>query len=395
MPQFATEEYKRRLDRTKDAMAQRGLDVLLVTDPANLLYLTGYDAWSFYVPQMVMVFPSREEPLWVGREMDANAAELTTWLTDDSIRSYADEYIRTVNDRHPMDRMAEFVTEAGLGDGTLGVEMGAYYFTARDYLRLESNLPGATFEDATDLVNEGRLRKSEREVELIKEAAVITDNMMEAAVDAIEPGVRQSDVVADVYYEMISGTDEYGGDYSANPPMMPAGRGTNTPHLTWSDDRIESGQPMMLELGGCRHRYHAPLARTVYVGDPPSAFQNLHDVTVEALNTALDAIEPGVKAEEVELAYRDTIAEHGLEKESRVGYRAGGGEYPPSWGEGNWERIPSLQPGDTTVLEPGMTFHVIAGMWESEYGVEVSETTLVTDEGSVTMSDFPRELVVV
>jgi len=194
---------------------------------------------------------------------------------------------------------------------------------------------------------------------------------------------------------MIRGTDEYGGDYSANPPMMPVGEGTNTPHLTWTDEELRNDQPILLEIGGCKRRYHSPIARTVYLGDPPSGLQELHDITVDGLETALDTIEPGVTAEEVAFAYQDHISARGYEKASRLGYRAGGGEYPPSWGEGNWERIPSLQPGDKTVLKPNMTFHVIAGMWEDEFGIEVSETIRVTEDGHEVFGDIPRKLFVV
>lgn len=391
---FSIDEYQDRLESVQKAIDERDLDGIIVTDPANLLYLTGYDAWSFYVPQALLVLQGRDRPIWIGREMDANAARQTTWLDDEDIQPYGEEYLKTVTDQHPMDAVASTIDAHGYNDVTLGAEMGAYYFTARDYRRLVDKLPSVEFVDATNLVNQFRLIKSEDEIELIRKAARITDNMIKVAVDAISPGVPQNEVVAEIYDQMIRGTDEYGGDYSSNPPMMPAGKGTNTPHLTWTDDDLESDQPVILEIGGCKKRYHSPIARTVYVGDPPSDFKSLHEVTVEGLEAALEFIEPGVTAEEVAFAYQDVISEYGYEKSSRLGYRAGSGEYPPSWGEGNWERIPSLQPGDTTVLEPNMTFHVIAGMWEAEYGVEVSETIQATEDGVHVFGNTPRELFV-
>ncbi|MFB6240925.1 MAG: aminopeptidase P family N-terminal domain-containing protein, partial [Gemmatimonadota bacterium] len=99
---FGRGEYRRRVERVRDRMAGRGLDALLATDPANMNYLTGYDAWSFYVHQAV-VLPASGDPVWVGREMDAGAARATTWLPEERVRIYGDEYVQSPEDRHPMD----------------------------------------------------------------------------------------------------------------------------------------------------------------------------------------------------------------------------------------------------------------------------------------------------
>src|SRR5690625_5200998 len=77
---FSVTEHKNRLIKTKESMQKQGIDVLLVTDPANMNYLTGFDAWSFYVHQLLVVIADEEEPIWVGRGIDASAAEITTWL---------------------------------------------------------------------------------------------------------------------------------------------------------------------------------------------------------------------------------------------------------------------------------------------------------------------------
>jgi Xaa-Pro aminopeptidase len=100
-------------------------------------------------------------------------------------------------------------------------------------------------------------------------------------------------------------------------------------------------------------------------------------------------VRPGVRCEDFEAAWRRTIARHGLEKASRIGYSVGLG-YPPDWGE----HTMSLRPGDTTELVPGMTFHMIVGMWMDGWGFELSETFHVTEQGAECLSAFPRELVV-
>ncbi|WP_254524986.1 M24 family metallopeptidase [Natrinema caseinilyticum] len=389
MPQdvFDEREYDRRVDRTRERLREEDLDAIVVADPANMNYLTGYDGWSFYVHQAVVVTPDRDEPVWIGREMDANGARATTHLAEESIRAYSDDHVHSPHDLHPMDYVAGILDELDVADGRIGLEMDAAYFTAKSYTRLQENLPAAEFEDATLLVGWVRIKKSERELEYMREAARISENAMRAGLDAIEAGVPEYEAAAAIYDALITGTDEYGGDYPSIVPLMPSGDHTGTPHLTWTDRPFEDGDPVIIELSGCRHRYHSPLARTTFVGDPPAELERTADIVVEGLEAALDAAEPGVTCESVETAWRETIAQYGLEKEDRIGYSMGLG-YPPDWGE----HTASLRPGDETVLEEDMTFHMIPGIWTDEIGMEISETFHVTRDGAETLADFPRRL---
>ncbi|WP_135822329.1 M24 family metallopeptidase [Halostella litorea] len=384
---FGPAEYERRIERTKERMREEGLDALVVSDPANMNYLSGYDGWSFYVHQAVVVTAERDEPVWIGRGQDSNGARATTWLSEESIHSYSDDHVHSPYDLHPTDYFAEVLEALDVEDGRIGVEMDAYYFTAKAYTRLQSNLPEAEFEDATLLVNWVRAVKSDAELEYMRQAARISENAMAAGLDAVGEGVPEYEVAAEIYDALIRGTDDFGGDYPSIVPLMPSGDHTGTPHLTWTDRRFEEGDPVIIELSGCRHRYHSPLARTTFVGDPPEKLAETTDIVVEGLNAALDAVEPGVTCEEVEAAWRDVISSYGIEKEERIAYSMGLG-YPPDWGE----HTASIRPGDTTELEEGMTFHMIPGIWQDDVGTELSETFHVTSDGAEVLADFPREL---
>lgn len=384
---FDSTEYENRVERTKERMREEGLDALVVSDPSNMNYLSGYDGWSFYVHQAVVVTQDREEPVWVGRGQDANGARATTWLDEESIRAYSDDHVHSPYDLHPMDFVGEVLTDLDVDGDRVGLEMDAYYFTAKSYTRLQENLPNATFEDATLLVNWLRIKKSEQELDYMREAARISEEAMVAGLDAIEEGVPEYEAAAAIYDALIQGTDDFGGDYPAIVPLMPSGNHTGTPHLTWSDREFEAGDPVLLEFSGCRHRYHSPLARTTFVGDPPDEVQQTADVVVEGLEAALDAVEPGVTCEAVETAWRDVIQQYDIEKEDRIAYAMGLG-YPPDWGE----HTASMRPGDETVLEEDMTFHMIPGLWFDDFGVELSETFRVTNDGAEVLAEFPREL---
>ena len=388
MPVFTEKEYKARLTKIKESMDRNGLEVLLATHPANMNYVSGYDGWSFYVHQGVLVFKDKDQPIWFGREQDSNGAKITTWLNEDNIIGYQDDYVQSLI-KHPMDFMSDILKDLGYADAKIGVETDNYYFTPRAYNSIKENLPQAELKDANRLIARVRQIKSEQEIEYMKMAARIVENTMQTAIDSIDVGVREGDAAGKVYQAQISGTDQFTGDYTAIAPIMPSAERTSTAHLTWTDRKYQKGDVVLLELAGSKHKYHAPLSRTLYIGDPPDELSDIAKVVVNGLNKTLEFIKPGVTCEEVEAKWRESIAGSKVVKESRVGYSYGL-NYPPDWGE----HTASLRPGDKTILKPGMTFHFMPGIWLDEFGFENSEPFYVTEDGCETFVDFPRKLFI-
>ncbi|GKV57669.1 creatinase [Sporosarcina sp. NCCP-2222] len=320
--------------------------------------------------------------------MDANAAIATTWLQPEHVLYYPEDHIHST-ERHPMDYIASVLKQLRQAERRIGIEMAAYYFSALSYVKLQSNLPNAKFVDASLLVNWVRIVKSEPEIEYIRRAAHIAGLGMEAAASTIQEGIRECDAAAAIYKSLVSGTDGYGGDYPSIVPLLPAGKNTSTPHLTWTDRRYSGNEIVIIELAGCHRRYHAPMARTISIGKPAEEVMNVSNILVEGLNAALESVKPGAVLEEVEFAWNQVISKHGIVKESRLGYPVGIG-YPPDWGE----HTASIRKGERTVLQPNMTFHMIPGLWFDEYGIEISETFRVTENGCEVLTDFHRGLIV-
>src|SRR6516165_6671452 len=118
---FSRAEYAERLRKTRVAMERAGIELLFISDPSNMGWLTGYDAWSFYVHQGVLLLPEGE-PVWFGRAQDANGAKRTTWLTHDNIVGYPDHYVQSA-ERHPIDVLARVIGERGWSRLSIGLEM--------------------------------------------------------------------------------------------------------------------------------------------------------------------------------------------------------------------------------------------------------------------------------
>lgn len=371
---FSQNEYDRRIALTRTAMSEAGLDALFVTDPSNQAWLTGYDGWSFYVHQGVLL-RMEGEPIWWGRFMDSMGALRTCWMSEDNIFGYADSYVQSTV-RHPMQELAGRLKEMGLGAATIGVEMENYYYSAKAHEVFVTELPDATFADATALVNWQRLIKSQEEIAFIRKAARISERVIETAIDRAAPGVRKNDVVADIMHAGITGVDDIWGDYPAIVPLTPSGLDATAAHLTWNGDPMREGEATFFELSGCYRRYHAPLCRTVFLGTPPKEMLDAEAAQIEGIEAALNAAKAGNRTCDIAQALVDVLQKHGIFREGRCGYPIGL-SYPPDWGE----RTASIRIEDETILQPGMTFHFMPALWMDTWGLETTETILITESG--------------
>jgi len=387
MPAFEKEEYEIRISKVWKSMDEKNIEVLIVTDPSNMAWLTGYDGWSFYVHQCV-VLSLEGEPFWYGRGMDTNGAKLTVFMQHENIIGYPDDYVQNP-EKHPMDYLSEILTEKNWAQKTIGVEKDNYYFSASCLESLQRNLVQANFVDSTGLVNWQRTVKSPRELEFMRKAAKIVEKMHARIFEVMEPGMRKNDLVAEIYHSGITGTEDGGGDYAAIVPMTPTGADASAPHLTWDDQPIPNNSGTFFEIAGCYRRYHCPLSRTIYLGQPPQKYLDVEKAVLEGIEAGLEAAKPGNFAEDIEAAWRKTISKYGYEKESRCGY-AIGLSYPPDWGE----RTVSFRKGDKTVLEPNMTFHFMPALWFDDWGLETTESIVITDSGVETLANVPRKLFV-
>ena len=384
---FSRAEYADRLQKTRRAMEEKGVDLLIGSDPSNLNWLTGYDGWSFYVHQAVIV-PPEGEPIFFGRGMDAVGARFTAYLSEDNIIGYADDYVQNTA-KHPMDLLSSILKDKGWGARRIGVEMDNYWFSARAFAALQAGLPDARYHDTTALVNWQRAVKSGAELDCMRKAGAIVTEMHRRIVEVIEPGMRKNDLVAEIYDAGIRGTADFGGDYPAIVPLLPSGREAAAAHLTWDDRPLKSGEGTFFEIAGCYNRYHCPLSRTVFLGKPPKVFVEGEKAVLEGMAAGLDAARAGNTCEEFAGAFYSVLAKYGIHKDGRTGYPIGV-SYPPDWGE----RTMSLRPGDRTVLQPGMTFHFMTGLWSDEMGLEITETIAITDGAPELLANVPRKLFV-
>lgn len=385
---FVKEEFTGRVKRVKDRMSAAGIDVLCVANPANIDYLTGYNVNSYSNIQAVIVDIDDDQPHWVGRYMDVGGALELSYLDQQHVHSYVDTYV-DAEDRHPFDVVVDLIKSRGLGNKVVGIEKQTFFMQPKSVEVLVAGLPNAKVKDASSLVNWVRTVKTPAEQEYMRQAGILTDLGIQAGYEAVQVGRRGSDAAAEILHALTKGTPEYGG-FTTHPLMMPTGREfSKTYHTCWSDAIYENNTSTGFEFTGNRHRYSAPLARTVYLGKPPQDFLRAASIMIEGLDALVNGLKAGMTGEEGERLWRDVAIRQGIDKEARIGY-AVGLEYPPTWGE----QTISLRPGETRLLEAGMAIHLIPSLMSGDWGLEISETVIIGETGATRLSKLPPDVVV-
>jgi Xaa-Pro dipeptidase len=318
------------------------------------------------------------EPLIVVRLLEEGVARRLSWTN---------RFVVYADGEDPVDATVQAVGDLRRPGDRIAVEQAAWFLTVRNYLRLSAAL--GDLADGSGLVEDGRKIKSAREVEYIRRAARTTEAGLAAAAEAARAGVTENDVAAAAFDAMTRA----GSEYLAIDPIVTSGPRSGIAHTTYQRRTIEDGDAILLEFGGCWHRYFGPTMRTILIGSYPEEARRMAEACIKALEAAIAAIRPGVTSHEVDKAARDVIGRAGFEENyrKRLGYSVGIG-FAPDWGEGH---IIHLNKDDPAVLEPGTVFHMPPALRRyARWGVGMSETVLVTETGCEVLTRFPREILV-
>lgn len=382
VPAFDQQEYRERTARLRQRMAELGMDALLVFNEANMNYLTGYDGYSDYVPQLALVCQDEEDPWLILREMDVACATATSYLPHSHLLGYPEKYIGS-SQRTPWEPIGDLIRERAKSS-RVGVELTAKNYGVKAQAALAQSLELSQRLDADGVISKLKLLKSPAEIVYMEQAGKIVDRAMQVAQLGVAQGARECDVAAAITHALCTGTPEIPGG-PARFPTMPTGRPATAPHTKWSDARYAMGCQTNFELGAFRHRYCCALSRTVFLGEPSARSRHVHQAAVDGWLAAFETMQPGVTCGDVARAFRRTFTPRGVRKESRIGYSLG-----IDWPDGG----ASLQEDDETVIRPNMTFHIIIGIWEKDEGYVFSETVRVTDSGAKSLSSMSRDLLV-
>ena len=382
-PFFGSAELDARVTRTRQEMEKAGLDALVVVSPENVYYLTGLNHQGHFA-FTALVVPLDGPLLLVAREMEATTV---------GVQVSQCVHVPFADDQDPAVVLSQAVRSATAEHAVVGVETNSMNLPVSVWEPMRAALDGWRLVDGSGLVTRIRQVKSPAEIHHMRRAAEASSRAMEAGLGAVKEGVSQSEVVAAVYAELNSRPDS---EYPAMPPLIRSSDALLEEHASWSDRTVGAGEALFFELSASSARYHAPLTRMAYVGDPPPGTDVAASIADHALAAVRDALTPGALAQDVYDAWQAVVDDglgHSSYRRHHCGYLVGIG-FPPSWTGG--AGVIGLRRGSDLEIREGMTFHVLSWLLGQEPADFVlSDTMLVTADGGEILTTTRRDPIVV
>ena len=360
---------ERRTRACQDHLRALDAAAVVCAPGANLRYLTGV-AESPSERHFLCVVPADGDPVFLVPELSGAQVREATWIDD--VRVWSD-------DEDPTDALESVFADCDLGQGRVLLD-GTMH--ARFVLDVQRLLDGREFGLAGEALGPLRARKDEAEIDALRRAGAVADEVMAGLREDAAALVGRSE--AELAREIERRLGDAGGEGVSFEPIVAAGPNGAKPHHGHGDRVVGEGDPVVLDFGARVDGYPSDTTRTVVLaGQPPEGFETVHDAVREAQEAAIDAVEPGVEARAVDRAAREIIEEAGYGE--RFVHRTGHGVGLDVHEE------PYLSTESETTLEPGMVFSVEPGVYlDGRFGVRIEDLVVVTDDGCERLNDSPR-----
>ncbi|MDE0309983.1 MAG: Xaa-Pro peptidase family protein [Acidiferrobacterales bacterium] len=375
---FKEPEFETRLANTRQKMAARGIDTLILHSAPNIYYLCGHHTLNLWDYQCLIV-PSNSPMVMLLWQFERGRFEASATLAElELYETHCD----------PIQATLEVITSRNLLQGRIGIEAQSRYLNPKMHDQLKDALNQANVVNGSGLVDSVRNIKSPAELSVMRKAAEITDLAIRSGFDRIDIGVTDSSIAARVASVLI---DQHSLGFSVYP-IISAGYRSGMPHNSNFGYRIQEGDPVFIECSPSHFWYHAPLMRTAVVGEANRQIEEFAELETEIVAAMLETAKAGALASDVAAVaasriapIRDQILFHEV-----YGYPVGIG-FPPTWGE---ESGFAIVPSNHRPLKAGMVFHIPMTLRvNGEFGVGLSETFVVSEEGPPkTLSDLPLAL---
>lgn len=358
-----------RLQNIRSAIQQAGIDILALIPGPNLRYLMSSEHYKMerpivlFIPaagDLIAVIPTLEVPLFSRHPLPS---QQVVWSDAEGYESA----FKTA--------FAQMQTTGK----TIGVEGLHMRFFEGEIIRQHAG--AAQVIAADDVLAELRIRKDADELAALRKAIQISEQALEETLEQVRVGMSEIEL-ADILEQRMKALGAEGLSFKT---ILHTGGNSALPHSGPLPDRIQEGDPLLIDFGAVYRGYHADITRVVFVGEPSAEQRAFYDVVRRANEAARAAARPGVTAESVDQAARQVIVEAGYEHllRHRTGHGIGLEAHEP----------PYIVLGNERPLQPGMTFTVEPGIYAlGEIGVRLEDDVLITEDGAESLTTFGREL---
>ena len=373
--------YQKKIVQVQAEMAKRKLDALVLLDPHNVIYTTGYFHLSTERPLAAFI-PKRGEPALFIPELEADQVKLW-WVKD------FETYFDYPGPENRIQWIFERVAKRGLKRGRIGVEEP----TASRLKHMKAGAPGATIVPAGELIEHLRWVKDDAEIAIMRRAMEFADYTVEAGRKYITQNGNitedqilkaSADAVADKMSRELHDVVGVGID----PPfggLVPFGKRSAFPHAVPSKDRPKKGDPLILSFGAQVGGYYVECERSFCIGKPSGYARRLFDAMLAAHDTGVAELKAGAVAENVDRRALEEIRKAGFGKllRHRTGHGIGLQGHESPW----------IAEGDKTILREGMTFSCEPGVYDPDFGgFRHSDTVVVRASGGEILNRYPVRL---
>jgi Xaa-Pro aminopeptidase len=367
---FDTDVYAHRLRAAAKATADAGLAGLVITPGYDLRYLVGSRAETFE-RLTALVIPVSGEPTVVVPRLELAA------LRESAIIELGLSVRDWVDGQNPYALVAE-----ALGGDAIATAV-TDSMPALHLLPLAETL-GVVPVLATDVLRTLRMIKDASEIEALRKAGAAIDRVHARVPEFLAPGRTEAEVAADIERAIVAE-----GHSSAAFVIVGSGPHGADPHHEHSDRQLQVGDIVVVDIGGpYEPGYNSDSTRTYSLGDPRPEVAQQYSILQRAQQVAVDAVRPGVTAEQVDAAARDVLAEAGLAEYfvHRTGHGIGLSVHEE----------PYIVAGNDLPLRPGMAFSVEPGIYfPGQWGARIEDIVIVTEDGAEPMNRRPHDLIVV
>ena len=369
-----------RLEKLVASLRTSGLDAVALNPGPTLTYLTGAHFHLMERP-VVLLVTQGENPAIILPELEMLKVEQMPYHVQ------AFPYGENPSEWEAVFRKAAQALALDTLTGTRGKRIGVEPNQMRllEFRYVKAGAPEADYPDASDVLGALRLRKGKEEVEAMRKAVKVAEAALEATLPLIKIGMAEKELAAELVTQLLKHGSEPELPFS---PIVSGGPNSANPHASPTERKLQAGDLLVIDYGATVDGYISDITRTFAVGEVDAEYAKIHQIVQQANAAGRAAGKPGVPCAEVDKAARAVIenAGYGEYFTHRTGH--GIGMEP--------HEEPYMRGDNMQLLEPGMAYTVEPGIYlPGRNGVRVEDNVVVTDDGSESLSDLPREMRVV
>jgi Xaa-Pro dipeptidase len=380
---FTPEEYAKRVEGVREEMERRGLDLLLISVPDNIFYLTGFQTGWLMQTFLVLALPLKGEAMWILRKTELSNARFLAKV------SWVKEGYGVDDSADPIEVLASVLKQFGHQESHIGIEQEGHYFNISFYFRLQKELSKAKLGDGSNIIEDLRRVKSEAELRYMRQAGEITAKALRAGIDALHEGMTDSELAS----VLLATATREGSDPMSCGPFVTTGKRSFLAHSSWVGAPVKRGDVVNTEMAAVAGRYNTPAFRVSVIGEPSDELKRLHDASYAGLKAGLANLGPGMTSDQGDRVVREAIAKKGLGEYFvvRAAYSIGLA-FTAAWGEFH---IMSIRPRDPRTLASGMCFHLVPALYKEGFGAVCCSMSIeITEDGCRPLTSIEPKLFV-